>query len=278
MALTARTDLARHVGKRGFELRVRGARRIVHVRPRAAAVGDEVHRKSRWVHWAASVRSPGATMIEGLRCSRPTRHTDLPGRAAIGQRRCPLQIGAQSVAMRLRRPVAFAAGEIAAALRERGIRGRANDEWQTSARLLRGARELPAAAARRSLSRRHQARRIQARAHVDKRRRSYVSHLSRDDAGAMYGGLELAEQIRTLDLGDIPSIPIAIPTCPCAAPSSTFRSTCARPSYSDMSDSAQENIATVWDFEFWRAVSRCARARPLQLSCRCGTCIRFRRW
>ena len=25
------------------------------------------------------------------------------------------------------------------------------------------------------------------------------------------------------------------------------------PSYTDMSDSAQQNIATVWDFEFWRA-------------------------
>ena len=35
------------------------------------------------------------------------------------------------------------------------------------------------------------------------------------------------------------STPIAIPTCPCAAPSSTSRSTCATPSYSDMSDSAQ---------------------------------------
>jgi hypothetical protein len=34
------------------------------------------------------------------------------------------------------------------------------------------------------------------------------------------------------------------------------------PSYSDMSDAAQENIATVWDFEFWRAyLDQLARAR-----------------
>ena len=34
------------------------------------------------------------------------------------------------------------------------------------------------------------------------------------------------------------------------------------PSYSDMSDSAQQNIATVWDFDFWRAyLDKLARDR-----------------
>ena len=76
--------------------------------------------------------------------------------------------------------------------------------------------------------------------------------VSRDDAGAMYGGLELAEQIRTrgvdgvLDLDRNPymarrgtkfNIPLDLRT----------------PSYTDMGDSAQANIETVWDFEFWRA-------------------------
>jgi len=76
--------------------------------------------------------------------------------------------------------------------------------------------------------------------------------VSRDAAGAMYGGLELAEQIRAhgvdgvVDTDRNPymsqrgtkfNIPLDLRT----------------PSYSDMSDAAQENIATVWDFDFWRA-------------------------
>jgi hypothetical protein len=74
---------------------------------------------------------------------------------------------------------------------------------------------------------------------------------SSDDAGAMYGGLELAEQIRTRGVdGVIDSA---------RNPYMSMRGTkfnipldLRNPSYSDMSDSAQENIATVWDFEFWR--------------------------
>lgn len=76
--------------------------------------------------------------------------------------------------------------------------------------------------------------------------------LSVDDAGAMYGGLELAEQIRAHGVDGVAdtdrnpymlmrgakfNIPLDLRT----------------PSYSDMSDSAQANIGTVWDFEFWRA-------------------------
>ena len=49
------------------------------------------------------------------------------------------------------------------------------------------------------------------------------------------------------------------------------------PSYSDMSDSAQQNIATVWDFEFWRAYLD-ALARTATTMCRYGTCIPSRRW
>ena len=50
--------------------------------------------------------------------------------------------------------------------------------------------------------------------------------IARDAGGAMYGGLELAEQIRVFGVEGVTET-IAIPTCPCAAPSSTFRSTCA---------------------------------------------------
>jgi len=69
--------------------------------------------------------------------------------------------------------------------------------------------------------------------------------------GVMYGGLELAEQIR---LGGIDGVqPLQ------REPYVAMRGTkfnlpldVRTPSYSDMGDSAQANIATVWDFEFWR--------------------------
>jgi len=69
--------------------------------------------------------------------------------------------------------------------------------------------------------------------------------------GAMYGGLEVAEQIRLMGVQAVESmdrtaymemrgtkfnIPLDVRT----------------PSYSDMSDAAQANIAEVWNFEFWQ--------------------------
>jgi hypothetical protein len=68
----------------------------------------------------------------------------------------------------------------------------------------------------------------------------------------MYGGLELAEQIRARGVEGV--------TDTDRNPYLRMRGTkfnipldLRNPSYSDMSDSAQLNIATVWDFEFWRA-------------------------
>lgn len=73
-----------------------------------------------------------------------------------------------------------------------------------------------------------------------------------DAAGAMYGGLELAEQIRTRGVEGV--------TDTDRNPYLALRGTkfnipldLRTPSYTDMSDSAQANIATVWDFAFWRA-------------------------
>lgn len=70
--------------------------------------------------------------------------------------------------------------------------------------------------------------------------------------GVMYGALELAEQIR---LGGLDAVQ---PTK--RQPYFTMRGTkfnlpldVRTPSYTDMGDSAQANIETVWDFEFWRA-------------------------
>ena len=93
----------------------------------------------------------------------------------------------------------------------------------------------------------------------------------------MYGGLELAEQIRTRGVDGVVDTD-RNPYMPMRGTKFNIPLDLRNPSYSDMSDSAQQNIATVWDFEFWRAYLDAAGARPLQLSCRCGTCIPSRRW
>jgi hypothetical protein len=76
--------------------------------------------------------------------------------------------------------------------------------------------------------------------------------ISIDSAGAMYGGLELAEQIRIRGVDGVADTD--------RNPYMSLRGTkfnipldLRTPSYSDMSDSAQANIDTVWDFDFWRA-------------------------
>jgi hypothetical protein len=84
---------------------------------------------------------------------------------------------------------------------------------------------------------------------------------SRDAGGAMYGGLELAEQIRASGLDGVADTD--------RNPHMRMRGTkfnlpldLRTPSYSDMSDSAQANIDTVWDFEFWKAyLDKLARDR-----------------
>ncbi|HWA25805.1 MAG TPA: carbohydrate-binding family 6 protein [Lacunisphaera sp.] len=70
--------------------------------------------------------------------------------------------------------------------------------------------------------------------------------------GVMYGGLELAEQIR---LGGVESVQSMRREPHFAMRGVKFNVPLdvRTPSYTDMSDSAQANIATVWDFEFWRA-------------------------
>ena len=73
-----------------------------------------------------------------------------------------------------------------------------------------------------------------------------------DAAGAMYGGLELAEQIRARGIEGVVDT-IRNPRMPMRGTKFNIPLDLRNPSYSDMSDSAQANIATVWDFEFWRA-------------------------
>jgi hypothetical protein len=75
--------------------------------------------------------------------------------------------------------------------------------------------------------------------------------LGADAGGAMYGALEVAEQIRVS--GFVGAAPLS------RSPYMAMRGTkfnipldVRTPSYSDMSDAAQANIGDMWDFEFWR--------------------------
>lgn len=69
--------------------------------------------------------------------------------------------------------------------------------------------------------------------------------------GVMYGGLELAEQVR---LHGWERVEPGHRTPHFAMRGVKFNVPldARTPSYTDMSDAAQANIATVWDFEFWR--------------------------
>jgi hypothetical protein len=84
---------------------------------------------------------------------------------------------------------------------------------------------------------------------------------SKDAAGAMYGGLELAEQIRTRGVDGV----VDTDRNPYLAMRGTkfnIPLDLRTPSYTDMGDSAQANIETMWDFEFWRAyIDQLARDR-----------------
>jgi hypothetical protein len=82
-------------------------------------------------------------------------------------------------------------------------------------------------------------------------RRIYIEVLSRDDAGAMYGGLELAEQIRTRGVDGVTDTDID-PYMSMRGVKFNVPLDLRTPSYSDMSDAAQRNIGTVWDMKFWR--------------------------
>jgi hypothetical protein len=72
-----------------------------------------------------------------------------------------------------------------------------------------------------------------------------------DAAGVMYGGLELAEEIRVDDLAGIKEVD--------HNPYMAMRGTkfncpldVRTPSYTDVCDAAQNNIAEMWNFDFWK--------------------------
>jgi hypothetical protein len=75
--------------------------------------------------------------------------------------------------------------------------------------------------------------------------------LGADAAGAMYGGLDIAEAIR---LGALPEL-AAIDRAPHIARRGIKFNVpldARTPSYSDSSDAAQRNIPEMWSFDFWR--------------------------
>ena len=74
---------------------------------------------------------------------------------------------------------------------------------------------------------------------------------SLDAGGAMYGGLELAEQIRTRGVDAVADTD-RNPYLALRGTKFNIPLDLRTPSYTDMGDSAQANIATVWDFDFWR--------------------------
>ena len=72
-----------------------------------------------------------------------------------------------------------------------------------------------------------------------------------DGEGAMYGGLELAEQIRLYGLDGIEEV-TRNPYMELRGTKFNIPLDVRTPSYSDVSDAAQNNIPEMWNFEFWK--------------------------
>lgn len=148
-------------------------------------------------------------------------------------------------------PIAFAARDIEAALRARQYRVQHREEWQAGAARAEVVVSF-------SLVERSDDPQFESLAsegfllrNVPLEEHRELVVIALDAAGAMYGGLELAEQIRASGIEGVRDTD--------RSPYMSLRGTkfnipldLRTPSYSDMSDSAQSNIATVWDFDFWR--------------------------
>ncbi len=73
-----------------------------------------------------------------------------------------------------------------------------------------------------------------------------------DQAGAMYGGLELAEQIRIFGLEGVKPIE-RNPYMKMRGIKFNIPLDVRTPSYTDPCDAAQQNIAEMWSFDFWKS-------------------------
>jgi hypothetical protein len=73
--------------------------------------------------------------------------------------------------------------------------------------------------------------------------------LGKDDAGAMYGGLEVADLLRLgLPIENEKRAPFILKR----GVKFNIPRDARTPSYDDTGDPAQDNIGTVWHFEFWK--------------------------
>ena len=83
-----------------------------------------------------------------------------------------------------------------------------------------------------------------------KRESDRIYIISADEAGSMYGGLELAEQIRLFGLSGVKET-LQNPYMEVRGTKFNIPLDVRTPSYTDCSAVAQFNIPVVWDFQFW---------------------------
>ena len=76
--------------------------------------------------------------------------------------------------------------------------------------------------------------------------------MANDAAGLLYGGLELAEQIATSGLEGIKAVDQQKPYMAMRGTKFNIPLDVRTPSYTDVSDAAQQNIAEMWNFDFWK--------------------------
>ncbi len=90
--------------------------------------------------------------------------------------------------------------------------------------------------------------------------------LGADDAGLMYGGLEIAELIKVNDLKSIRNDD-QNPYMPKRGTKFNIPLDLRTPSYTDMCDAAQENIYEMWSWDFWtKYIDQLARFRYNHIS------------
>ncbi|PQB07697.1 hypothetical protein BST83_11415 [Polaribacter filamentus] len=78
-----------------------------------------------------------------------------------------------------------------------------------------------------------------------------INIMASDEAGAMYGGLEVAEQIKISGLKGVTE-QVQNPYMERRGTKFNIPLDVRTPSYTDVSDVAQKNIAEMWNFDFWK--------------------------
>ena len=92
---------------------------------------------------------------------------------------------------------------------------------------------------------------IEGEGFIIKKEEGKIRIIASDHAGAMYGGLELAEQIQISGLEGV-SEQAQNPYMEMRGTKFNIPLDVRTPSYTDMSDVAQKNIPEMWDFDFWK--------------------------